>query len=365
VSGFLGHLVQRSLTNRTGVSPRPVSRFEPPRPLPAHYAPQAALFEREGSAIAGDHIRADRRFASAVDPVSRTAMAAVAVSARVRADSPAEVEERSAAMTWPRSDPLPGLNGDSLRGTTQERPRPEARDDSAPTVNLTESNSYTPAARYTAQTATRFVGEYAPRPPAAEPDRRGAPACEALQACEQPPVPQRLLGESPGHAVKEPDAVDSVIVIGPRRFQLQGKLAGQPCSEPSGTRAETPLAVQERLTAPAVPVRTVRGESPDRAEAGEYELQVNTSRPDPVHSVPRDAPSAPAQAILTPRLSREPVAPPAPPSFSKPAEPVVHVTIGRVEIRAVSVPAASKRSSPSKPALSLSDYLSRRSGVRR
>jgi len=50
------------------------------------------------------------------------------------------------------------------------------------------------------------------------------------------------------------------------------------------------------------------------------------------------------------------------PDISNPAEPTVHVTIGRVEIRAVAAPAAQKRSTPSKPALSLNDYLQRRSG---
>ena len=44
------------------------------------------------------------------------------------------------------------------------------------------------------------------------------------------------------------------------------------------------------------------------------------------------------------------------------AEPVIQVTIGRVEIRAVHAPRAEKRSAAKAPALSLDAYLTQRNG---
>ena len=44
------------------------------------------------------------------------------------------------------------------------------------------------------------------------------------------------------------------------------------------------------------------------------------------------------------------------------AEPVIQVTIGRVEIRAVHAPRAEKRSAIKTPALSLDAYLTQRRG---
>jgi hypothetical protein len=45
-------------------------------------------------------------------------------------------------------------------------------------------------------------------------------------------------------------------------------------------------------------------------------------------------------------------------------EPVIQVTIGRVEIRAVQSPRAEKRSAAKSPALSLDAYLTQRNGGR-
>lgn len=48
-----------------------------------------------------------------------------------------------------------------------------------------------------------------------------------------------------------------------------------------------------------------------------------------------------------------------------PAPPVIHVTIGRVEVRATPTPAAPRRAAHSTPTLSLEDYLRSRNGGRR
>lgn len=53
------------------------------------------------------------------------------------------------------------------------------------------------------------------------------------------------------------------------------------------------------------------------------------------------------------------------PPLAEPPAPVINVTIGRVEVRAVQAPAAKPRIDPSKPkALSLDDYLKQRGGNR-
>ena len=75
-----------------------------------------------------------------------------------------------------------------------------------------------------------------------------------------------------------------------------------------------------------------------------------------------DAPKKERPPLIVPNT-------PPPPVFSPPAQvnaalPAVHVTIGRVEIRAVTAPAsptrASKAAGSNRPTMSLSDYLARR-----
>ena len=77
----------------------------------------------------------------------------------------------------------------------------------------------------------------------------------------------------------------------------------------------------------------------------------------------RQESSAPIRAILAPeRPPNSPLAPHLQPSEAKSAEPVIHVTIGRVEVRAVPAAPAPKRAAPSAPSLSLGEYLRRRDG---
>jgi hypothetical protein len=169
-------------------------------------------------------------------------------------------------------------------------------------------------------------------------------------------------GETPNPTVTESEPVDSAAAVGARRLRLQGKLAAETDFATSETRSETSLPVRERFAMPSDAGRT---ESPDRAAVAEPEPRTVASPLDLRRGKPGDTPSAPVQAILAPRLPHpEPVAQSMQAVVPKPAEPTVHVTIGRVEIRAVSAPAAQKRSTPSKPALSLNDYLNRRSGGR-
>jgi hypothetical protein len=73
------------------------------------------------------------------------------------------------------------------------------------------------------------------------------------------------------------------------------------------------------------------------------------------------------RSLLSPRLPPLEAALQAQTASAPEGEPVIHVTIGRVEIRAVTQAADNpeKRAAPTKPTLTLGDYLDRRGGVRK
>jgi hypothetical protein len=95
---------------------------------------------------------------------------------------------------------------------------------------------------------------------------------------------------------------------------------------------------------------------------------LSPAEPKPAEKKPPHAPVAVAvKSISHPRADKPDQAPLAPRAVTEPSPdrsaPAVHVTIGRVEIRAVSPPAASKNGSPLPAArLSLDEYLKRTAG---
>jgi len=292
--GFLGHLIQRSLNERTVLRPRPVSVFEP---LPPPFVPatsQAPAFELDPSPAVDVPLPIRGRLAAALDLVAPSATAVE------EAALPVDAELRQPASA--------------------------------------------PAAR---KAAIPFVEEMTlPTSKQAEVGRT------------KPTLPQHPLGESPPRAAARSDLFDQPLALPLRRLQVQGKMPTHPDSQPGFERPSAPA----QPSAPLAPVQAVaRSASPQRSEAAESAVRSAASASEPLLTLPRKEPAAPAQAILVPRLPQQPVVQPMQSVVSKPEEPFVHVTIGRVEIRAVSAPAAPKRPAPSKPALSLSDYLDRRS----
>jgi hypothetical protein len=174
-----------------------------------------------------------------------------------------------------------------------------------------------------------------------------------------PTLSQLPLGQSPPRAAAGSDLFELPVALPSRHLHVQGKMAAPSSAQPGFERIDRPAAL-------LAPVQAVaRSASPQHPEAAESAVRSASSAPEPLFSLPRKEPATPAQAILVPRLPPQLVAQPVQPAVSQPAEPVVHVTIGRVEIRAVSAPATPKRAAASKPALSLGDYLDRRSGGRR
>jgi hypothetical protein len=89
----------------------------------------------------------------------------------------------------------------------------------------------------------------------------------------------------------------------------------------------------------------------------------------PQRRLPPDAEPAAPRAVVPKILHRETAAPahaeraqPAPQPHAAQTPPAIHVTIGRVEVRAVTPPAArpAPQPKPVKPAMSLADYLEQR-----
>ncbi len=87
--------------------------------------------------------------------------------------------------------------------------------------------------------------------------------------------------------------------------------------------------------------------------------------------LPPDAEPVAPRAVVAEILPRETTAraraepqraQPAPPPHAAQTPPAIHVTIGRVEVRAVTPPAArpAPQPKPVKPAMSLADYLEQR-----
>jgi hypothetical protein len=95
-------------------------------------------------------------------------------------------------------------------------------------------------------------------------------------------------------------------------------------------------------------------------------------RPEPAETHRRADARVPVMpSPLVPPKADSPAMPPSAPAEARPADrddsPVVKVTIGRVEVRAVAPPAPvrERRAAPARPRMSLEEYLERRHGGRR
>jgi hypothetical protein len=216
----------------------------------------------------------------------------------------------------PRGAPLPTMSSNETPARRTDTRRP---DDLTP--DLTPNDTSEAPARSAAEPAVPF-GER--ERPVALTEERG-PAADRFM-----PI-QRVQEASPPRGATGLDAHAPTDPAFMPRVHVPGRLATQPTPENRETRRDARPDVRSAHLGPVVR--------------------------DGVESTVPDVSLAPPPAVLVPRLLQ-----PAQPVIPKPAEPVIHVTIGRVEIRAVSAPAGPERPKPSKPALSLSDYLHRRSG---
>ncbi len=173
--------------------------------------------------------------------------------------------------------------------------------------------------------------------------------------------------------------------------------AALPAIAPIAERVTSPTVAAPQLTPPIInhpdePRRPAEPTSPAERLIVERERIDREPEKPPVpvltpQTILIERPAAPATSpsIVQPVVERvidrrEKIAPPdrsrdvrsasAPTTANEtlpepPAPPVIHVTIGRVEVRATPTPAAPRRAAHSTPTLSLEDYLRSRNGGRR
>jgi hypothetical protein len=170
---------------------------------------------------------------------------------------------------------------------------------------------------------------------------------------------------SPTGENAERETVAAAETIRQPRIHVRAKLVGQPHVQNAETSLQASSPASEVFSTPVNPARGETRQPLDQRTVAEPERPPALSPPPLPRNTRREESAAASPGVLLPRLPQfEPITRLMESPKQRSPEPTVHVTIGRVEIRAVSAPAAQKSSSPIKPALSLSEYLTRRNGGR-
>lgn len=316
MSGFLAHLVQRTFSNAPDVRPRPASLFEP-------------MSTARQLVVAHD------------EPGVPPSLPARAVEEPQHA---AETTVRPVRRQSLDDEPTPFEPG-SIKGRL-------------PTAQGVESavEEGSPVAAAVPPSPTRPVAKEIVKDDEAPPALQARPKA-ITRSMARPLTP--LTPEASAFPGESPSAQAPVAM--PAR--------PQPLSR---SEAREPAASSERAVQESGPPVSSLSRTPERQRESSAAQQREFSpaqQHEPSAEQRRAASAEPRQAVLVPRLPpAQPLARPPQPIASaetKAAEPTVHVTIGRVEIRAVAAPAAPKRPAPPKPTLSLADYLDRREGGRR
>ncbi|MEW7847656.1 hypothetical protein AB2N08_03050 [Massilia aurea] len=297
---FLAHIVQRSLGGTPALAPRLAGRFE------------------ETRAAAG--FAADADEAIAVVHAAPHGAGAPAGAASHRQPVPEHATEHatapaSAPASAPAPAPAPALS-------PHARARPAQPDRPAPLAGaMAVPDAEAGAVAIAVASGMPTIGSPAPRPPLSTTASPGALAAESAPAAKANPAPRPLA--SAAHPAPRADG-----------GQVELARARPGSAEP----------------APGVP-----------AAHGAPFLQTSARQP-----VPPSVPASP-QGQRAPRfgaLAEPPqrAAPPGAVPVAAQATPTVHVTIGRVELRAAAPAAAAApaRAAPARPPLSLGDYLQRR-----
>jgi hypothetical protein len=187
----------------------------------------------------------------------------------------------------------------------------------------------------------------------------------------EPTAPRpEIIEETPGKITRSPRPAES--------FSAPVADVAAPASKPSDRKS--PAADRS----PAIPAKEPSGENvllfPSSPSADRVPPVANAvAHHEPTAS--RRSPTPPSQQHLRPSRRETPVpdvpprgfrpqliprstsAPAVRPVENSPRPPDIHVTIGRIEVRAAPTPErATPRSKPSAPALSLDDYLKTRDG---
>jgi hypothetical protein len=319
VSDYIGNLVAKNLNPRTVLQPRLASHFEPLTPL---------------ASLASERQFDDTPFDEAVLQDEATQAA--------RRPAEMEVMQRPASVNaQPPPENLPAQNASpTIRDTYRRQVRRSEPDE-----------QHAPLVR--------------PSPHIAVPDV--APPPDALIAARRL-NPARSPSEMQRDQAKQADET----------ADMAQQISAHP--EPH----ERPAQDRRQVIQPAPPIEKVvtRARQPDHTtDAPDQSISEPVERYviETVHRQPAIMPGtppvvphdgrqvseplreSPPKTILQPAITVSRLAPPVEPP--QPASPTIHVTIGRIEVRATSGPPA-PRQRPAPAVMSLDDYLKRREGER-
>jgi hypothetical protein len=316
MSGLLSHLVRRTLSPETAVRPLRPRRFVGEAP----------------PAVEPDRPARDGRFDQANEtraiPRGRATLA------------PAGIEESDEAPRLPAAEPRPRPTADRQEAPGPAPPGPPIGPVRSTTVAIEAVEDGRPVVR-----------------PAPAGERPHAPAAE--------PRLEQVKPRRRRHLVEEAD-------------ELVEPIAGDPPTA-AQTARPVPSAAKPGAARASPAAEAPRDEAPTARAADRPRPVIQVVRPvEAPSAIPR--PRAAATTTAEPEAGSASSPPPAAPALApslrvrrpeahraKATPPDVHITIGRVEIRAVAAIAAPERQAKPapRPVESLADYLARRDGQRR
>jgi hypothetical protein len=358
MSGFLTHLVQRTLAKPSGIRPRPVSPFESPQPLLVSETLFTPAHEAGTETITREPVQRVQRPGSL-----RKTPDGKEVQSALSGPDAAGGKSEGGHETLLRSDASSRLYEDLERRKVRRAGSPETRQQS---TLLKDSLVETDVAGFSVQRPLQvfpFLPREQPTTPPAEIQFQAGRNQEKLLNGSEHLQPMNLTSNpSPTGGGSDRKTVAATDSIHQPRIEAPAKPAGRFHVQNTETNPRPSATENEAATPPAAPARiTVREPLGQRPVVDPERSAAVTLRP--LTRDRRREESAASRGILLPRVPQvEPISRLVQPLKERSPGPTIHVSIGRVEIRAVSAPRAQKRSAPSKPALSLSDYLSRRNG---
>jgi hypothetical protein len=208
-----------------------------------------------------------------------------------------------------------------------------------------------------------------------EPAARIAPVAEAkIEVADGDIAP----ADAPNATTSTPAAIPSLETQTPRRERRSSELPARSDSERHGKSGESNPSAREpsQPVSRSLPLSNVSPENrtttdPQPVIAVPAGAGVTASNsPEPARKAAKALPG-PQRVVVQPQVTAPRRSPPAFPPLSRQQgrnePPAIHVTIGRVEVRAVMPPPTPPRPAappPAAPKLSLEEYLKQRNGAR-